>query len=196
MSPRRPSRSPGSFAASDEALVTSLGLDTTAIAPPAFLERIYQAIACNIGTEEGSSGPVCDPGRSPVTDGASESAFAIRLRRGSAVVTVPEALGDWNAQRFWEALALAVTESSLVAVDLSPIRQCDPAALAPLVMALRLTDVTGGEIRVILGMSQHVQSMFAAAGMHRLFRTYDSLSAALQDKLGTGLRGTWSAEAA
>lgn len=112
--------------------------------------------------------------------GDSAGSFRVWLLDGTTVVTAIDPLGEGNAQQFWEVIAAVTAERAIVVVDLSSTGDCDPRALAALVMALRHTDVTGGEIRVVLGASRQLLSAFSDAGLRPLVKAFDSLPEALE----------------
>jgi anti-anti-sigma regulatory factor len=86
-----------------------------------------------------------------------------------------------NAQHFWEALASVSRDHSIIVVDLTAMPDCDWNALSALIMALRYTDIGGGELRVAAG-SQAVRRVLTDAGMDRLFAIFDSLADAMPDR--------------
>jgi hypothetical protein len=62
-------------------------------------------------------------------------------------------------------------------VDLSASSLCDDRALIPLLMALRLTDSSGGQLRVVAG--SEVRRQLRAARLGRAIPVFRNLSDAL-----------------
>jgi anti-anti-sigma regulatory factor len=135
----------------------------------------------NLKAEPGD-GPADTSGIRHRDPGALADRFRVPLRADTTVVTAPAVLDSSNAQEFWLALARMSAEYKIVVADLSTTRQCDPRALASLVMALRYTDARGGEIRVVLG--EQLRVVFDQAALRPLFGVFGSLVAALNPERG------------
>jgi len=98
--------------------------------------------------------------------------------RGLAIVTPLVQVDAGNAQRFWEAVVSVSQDYSIIVVDLTALPACDWHALSALVMALKYTDVAGGELRVAAG-SPAVRRVLMDARMDRLFAIFDRLADAM-----------------
>ena len=139
------------------------------------------------------NGKRCLPGgkRETLTEGLNEHGVLVRSEGGLAVVTPLAQLDAGNAQQFWAALASVSQDHIIIVADLSAQRDCDWHTMSALMMALRRTDVSGGELRVAAG-SPAVRRVLDAAGMDRLAAVFDSLAEALPDSdppLEPGLPG-------
>ena len=110
--------------------------------------------------------------------GAHRTSVKVASDRGLAIVTPLVQVDAGNAQRFWEALVPASQDHSIIVVNLTALRVCDWHVLSVLVMALKCTDVSGGELRVAAG-GPAVRRTLTEAGMDRLFAIFDSLADAM-----------------
>jgi anti-anti-sigma regulatory factor len=72
-------------------------------------------------------------------------------------------------------------DHSIIVVDLTAWPACDWHALSALIMALKYTDVTGGQLRVAAG-SSAVRRVLTDVGMDRLFAIFDSLADAMPQR--------------
>jgi anti-anti-sigma factor len=109
---------------------------------------------------------------------AHETGVKVSSDRGMAVVAPLVLVDAGNVQRFWEALVSVSQDHSIIVADLTALPACDWNALSALIMALKYTDITGGELRVAAG-SPAVRRVLADAGMDRLFAIFDSLADAM-----------------
>jgi anti-anti-sigma factor len=98
--------------------------------------------------------------------------------RGLAIITPLVQVDAGNAQRFWEALVSVSQDYSIIVVDLTALPACGWHALSALVMALKYTDVGGGELRIAAG-SPAVRRVLMDARMDRLFAIFDRLADAM-----------------
>ena len=110
--------------------------------------------------------------------GADQPSVTVTSDRGLAVVTPLVQVDAGNAQRFWEALVSVTRDYSIIVVNLTALPACDWHVFSALVMALKYTDVAGGEIRVAAG-SPAVRRILTDAGMDRLFSISGSLAGAM-----------------
>ena len=115
-----------------------------------------------------------------LTDSAYEHTVLVRSEGGLAVVTPLVQVSAWNAQYFWAALASVTRNHAVIVADLSAQQECDWHAMGALIMALRYTDVGGGQLRVAAG-SPLVRGALAAVGLDRLLAVFDRLEDALPD---------------
>ena len=113
-----------------------------------------------------------------LTDSAYEHIVLVTSEGGLAVVTPLVQVSAWNAQYFWEALASVTWNHAIIVADLTAQEDCDWHAMGALIMALRYTDVGGGELRVAAG-SPSVRGTLATAGLDRLLAVFDGLEDAL-----------------
>jgi anti-anti-sigma regulatory factor len=104
------------------------------------------------------------------------------------VVAAPATVSASNAQEFWTALAYAGSRHVVIVVGLSATRLCDDRALMPLLMALRFTDATGGQLRVVA--EGEVRRQLRAAHLSSLISLFGSLSDALAPPASDGTAGT------
>ena len=109
---------------------------------------------------------------------AHQPSVKVTADRGLAIVTPLVQVDAGNAQRFWEALVSVSQDYSIIVVDLTALPACDWHALSALVMALKYTDVAGGELRVAAG-SPAVRRVLMDARMDRLFAIFDRLADAM-----------------
>ena len=116
-----------------------------------------------------------------LTDSAYEHTVLVRSEGGLAVVTPLVQVSAWNAQYFWAALASVTRNHAIIVADLSAQQECDWHAMGALIMALRYTDVGGGQLRVAAG-SPLVRGALAAVGLDRLLAVFDRLEDALPDR--------------
>jgi anti-anti-sigma factor len=107
-----------------------------------------------------------------------QASVRVTADRGLAIVTPLVQVDAANAQRFWEALVSVSQDYSIIVVDLTASPACDWHALSALIMALKYTDVAGGELRIAAG-SPAVRRVLTDAGMDRLFAIFDSLADAM-----------------
>jgi anti-anti-sigma factor len=95
-----------------------------------------------------------------------------------AIVTPLVQVDAGNTQRFWEALVSVSQDYSIIVVDLTALPTCDWHAFSALIMVLKYTDVSGGELRLAAG-SPAVRRLLTVAGMDRLFSIFDRLADAM-----------------
>ena len=69
-------------------------------------------------------------------------------------------------------------DHAVIVADLSAQQDCDWHVISALIMALRYTDVGGGELRVAAA-TPSVRGTLAAAGLDRLLAVFDRLDDAL-----------------
>ncbi len=112
-------------------------------------------------------------------DDPLEPDVRVRSEGGLAVVTPLAQIGAGNAQQFWAALASVSRDHTVIVADLSAQQDCDWHAMSALIMALRYTDVGGGELRVAAG--PWIRQVLADAGVDRLVAVFGSLAEALPD---------------
>jgi anti-anti-sigma regulatory factor len=132
--------------------------------------------------------------RETLTDRPHENGVRVWSEDGLAVVTPLVQVDAGNAQQFWAALASVCRDHSVIVADLSAQQDCDWHAMSALMMALRYTDVGGGELRVAAG--PEVRQVLTDAGMDRLVTVFWSLAEAMSDShppLEPGLPGAESA---
>jgi anti-anti-sigma regulatory factor len=92
-------------------------------------------------------------------------------------VTAPATVSASNAQEFWTALAYAGSQHVVIVIDLSATRLRDDRALMPLLMALRFTDASGGQLRVVA--DGDVRRQLREARLDHLMPLFGSVSDAL-----------------
>jgi anti-anti-sigma factor len=109
---------------------------------------------------------------------AHQPSVTVTSDRGLAIVTPLVQVDAGNAQRFWEALVSVTQDYSIIVVNLTALPGCDGHVLSALVMALKYTDVAGGELRVAAG-SPAVRQILTDAGLDRLFSISGSLADAM-----------------
>lgn len=69
-----------------------------------------------------------------------------------------------------------------VVLDLSAVRFCDSSGIGVLIAARRLLRSCHGELRLVMpAAGAHVNRVFAALGVRRLFDMYQELSSAVDD---------------
>jgi anti-anti-sigma factor len=110
-----------------------------------------------------------------------QASVKVTSDRGLAIVTPLVPLDAGNVQRFWEALVSVSQDHSIIVVDLTALAACDGHAFSALIMALKYTDVTGGELRVVAG-SPAVRQVLTDTGMDRLFAIFDHLADAMPQR--------------
>jgi anti-anti-sigma regulatory factor len=103
----------------------------------------------------------------------------VRLRSsgGLAIVTTPGEVGSKNAQEFWEVLAEACASHPVTIADMTGTLVCGHDAVTALLMAMRRTDASGGELWLVL--SDAVGKLVGATAIASLFPTFHRLSDAL-----------------
>ena len=112
---------------------------------------------------------------------AHQARVKVTTDRGLAIVTPLVPVDAGNVQRFWEALVSVSQDHSIIVVDLTALAACDWHAFSALIMALKYTDVTGGEVRVVAG-SPAVRQVLTDTGMDRLFAIFDRLADAMPQR--------------
>ena len=98
---------------------------------------------------------------------------------GLTVLTTPDEIDVGNAGLLRAALGEAVAgDQPIVIVDMSATEFCDSTGLNVLVRALKQADESGRELRLVTG-GAAVRRIFNVTGVASMFRSYDSLEAAL-----------------
>ncbi len=94
-----------------------------------------------------------------------------------AIVTTPAEVGSENAQDFWAALAEACASHAVSIADMTGTQRCGYDAATALLMALRCTDASGGELW--LAVSAAVGKLLSATAVGGVFPTFGGLGDAL-----------------
>ena len=94
-----------------------------------------------------------------------------------SIVTTPAEVGSENAQEFWTALAAACASHALTIADMTGTVICGDAAVIVLLMALRRTDASGGELW--LAVSDAVDRLISATAISGAIPRFSGLREAL-----------------
>ena len=113
-----------------------------------------------------------------LTGSPREESVRVWSEDGLAVVTPLSQVNAGNAQQFWAALASVTQDHSVIVADLSGQQDCDWHAMGALMMALRYTDASGGELRVAAG-SPEVRQVLTESGLDRLVAVFGTLAEAM-----------------
>jgi anti-sigma B factor antagonist len=115
----------------------------------------------------------------PARVAAMSDAYPVQWAGGTAIVTLPQHVGEFNASRIGEQLLLVIYRGATELVaDMTGTAWCDQVGVAVVARACRRAAACGTQLRLVVT-AEAVRRMLALRGLDRLIPIYPSLDDAV-----------------
>jgi anti-sigma B factor antagonist len=121
----------------------------------------------------------------PAQVAAMSDAYPVQWAGGTAIVTLPQHVGEFNASRIHEQLLLVIYRGATELVaDMTGTAWCDQVGVAVVARAYRRAAACGTQLRLVVT-AKAVRRMLALRGLDRLIPIYPSLDDAVAATMPT-----------